>query len=147
MVSTTHRHVALLSVHPRYAYAILDGVKRVEFRKSEFKRDVSHVVIYATAPIGRVVGVFEVDGIDKQTPEDLWKSYHDVGGIEERSFFDYYSGHLHGVALKVGAVRRLTEPLSLGALRPGMTPPQSYLYLDGSCMPLLNSACEDVVTA
>ena len=140
MVSSTHRHVALLSVHPQYAFAILDGVKRVEFRKTEFKRDVSHVVIYATAPVGRVVGVFEVEGIDRQTPQALWNAYRHVGGIEEGSFFHYYDGYLHGVALRVGAVRRLPEPLCLSALRPGLTPPQSYQYLDRACLPFLTIA-------
>lgn len=139
MDSTTDRHVALLSVHPQYAFAILDGVKRVEFRKTEFKRDISHVVIYATAPVARVVGIFEVDGVDKQTPQDLWDIYGKVGGIEEHRFFDYYRGHLHGVALRVGTVRRLAEPLALTALRPGLTAPQSYAYLDRASVPWLSA--------
>ena len=43
-----------MSIHPVYANAILTGDKKVEFRKRRLAADVTHVLVYATAPeIGR----------------------------------------------------------------------------------------------
>jgi predicted transcriptional regulator len=141
MVTKQMRHVALLSIHPEFADAILAGKKRVEFRKSPFKRDVSHVVLYATAPIGRVVGVFELRGLDEQPPQELWSSYAEVGGIDEERFFSYFAGCTKGVAYHVGVVERFSPPVSLASLRAGMTPPQSYSYLDSSSLRVLEATC------
>ncbi len=47
--SATGRHV-VMSVHPRFAEAIMDGRKKIEFRKRPLADDVSVVWVYATAP-------------------------------------------------------------------------------------------------
>ncbi len=43
--------IALMSIHPQYANAIVEGTKRVEFRKRPLARNVTHVIVYATAPV------------------------------------------------------------------------------------------------
>ena len=48
--------VAVMSIHPRYAEAILSGQKRVEFRKRRLAPDVTTVLVYATQPVGVLVG-------------------------------------------------------------------------------------------
>jgi predicted transcriptional regulator len=120
--------IALISIHPRFATAILDGTKQVEFRKVGFRRQVTHVLLYATAPIQQVVGYAEVTGIDERSPEALWRRYHLVAGIERIAFFDYYKGKRIGFAVKVRHPRRLLRPLPLEELHHGFTPPQSFLY-------------------
>jgi len=52
-------NVFLLS-KPEYAFAILNGTKRYEFRKAMFRKDVDKVVVYATAPYKKVIGYFKV---------------------------------------------------------------------------------------
>ena len=47
---------AILSIHPEYAYKILSGEKTHELRKVLFKKPVTHVLVYATAPISKVIG-------------------------------------------------------------------------------------------
>lgn len=128
MVDGSPGAVALISIHPRFANAILDGTKRVEFRKVGFRRTVTHVLLYATAPIQQVIGYVEISDIDERSPAALWRRYHEVAGIERRAFFAYYQGKVTGVALKVRAPQRLLRPLSLGDLHRGATPPQSFLY-------------------
>ena len=55
----------LLSIKPEFVEKIFAGTKKYEFRKSLFKKSgVKYVVIYASAPIKRVVGEFEIDDID-----------------------------------------------------------------------------------
>jgi len=120
--------VALISIHPRFANAILDGTKQVEFRKVGFKRSISHVLLYATAPIRQIIGYVEVSEIEERSPDALWRRYRRVAGIERRAFFDYYEGKATGFALMVRRPQRLIQPLSLTDLHRGATPPQSFLY-------------------
>jgi predicted transcriptional regulator len=132
MAKGKNRDVALLSIHPRHATAILTGVKRVEFRKTRFRRAVSHVVLYATSPIQRVVGYFKVARITSASPAVLWARYSDYAGINDAEFTRYYAQTLVGTAMEVGNVRALATPLALRRLRANLTPPQSYLYLDAA---------------
>ncbi|TCJ21654.1 ASCH domain-containing protein [Nocardioides jejuensis] len=121
--------VALFSIHPRYAEAILTGTKKVEFRRQGLPADVTHVVIYATAPVQRVVGAFEIEGIDCVPPSAAWSQYGDVGGIEEDPFFDYYDGAEAAFVIRVRDARRFDAPVALADIADGLRPPQSYMYL------------------
>lgn len=122
--------VALLSIHPRFAEAILKGEKLVEFRRTRFSRDVSHVVIYATQPIGKVVGWFEVSEIEAHHPDKLWIKFRDCGGIDEDDFRAYYLGRKTGYAIRVRQSRRLKNAKPLTAVCGDTRPPQSFTYLD-----------------
>ena len=84
MVENSDRNVILMSIHPKFAQLILSGKKKVEFRKTRFNHQISHVVIYATSPIKKVVGYFEVQNIKVAPPKDLWESYSEVSGIEPK---------------------------------------------------------------
>jgi len=128
--------VALLSVKPHYANAILNGKKKVEFRKRKFGRAVSHVVIYATAPIMRIVGWFKVGLLHELSPENLWRKFSTVGGISRDDFRAYYSGVSSGVAIDVTAAQPLRKPLALTRIS-SSPPPQSYSYLPASVLALI----------
>lgn len=123
--------VALLSIHPQFAEAILEGRKKVEFRKTRFRRKVDRVVLYATQPIGAIVGWFDLEGIEQGSPRELWRSYGAVGGIKKRDFTNYYGRKDVGYAYRVANPTKLSAPASLagaGVRRP----PQSYMYLETS---------------
>ena len=51
----------LLSIKPQYVESILSGKKSYEFRRMIFAAQIDTVVIYATKPIGRVVGEFGIE--------------------------------------------------------------------------------------
>lgn len=121
--------VVLLAIHPEYAEAILQGRKKVEFRKRSFRRRISHVVVYSTKPVARITGVFAVRAIDEGPPQKLWAKYRQVGGISESRFFDYYSGALHGVAIRVAQAWRLSSPMKLNEVGHDLSAPQSFAYL------------------
>lgn len=129
MAATATRRIALFSIKPRYADAILKGVKTVEFRRTPLAPDVSHVVIYATTPVKRVIGAFEVAGVDQASPAALWNSYAAVGGIGRADYVAYFNGVENGYAIRVRRPRRWPEPLALHDLSPGLRAPQSYQYL------------------
>jgi predicted transcriptional regulator len=119
-----------MSIRPEFADAILTGTKLVEFRKRRLAPDVTTVLIYATMPVGRVVGVFEVDGYDTGSPSAVWERHKAHAGISRRGFRAYYSGTRTAVALLVRDARRLDRPPTLSALDPGLRAPQSFCYLE-----------------
>lgn len=129
MARTATGRVALFSIKPEYATAILDGSKEVEFRRTSLAPDVSHIVIYATSPVQRVVGTFEVAGVEKAVPDALWDTYAAVGGIARDAYTGYFAGTDTGYAIKVRHPRLLDTPLRLDELSPALRPPQSYQYL------------------
>lgn len=130
MASGSDRAVALMAIHPQFAERILAGEKQVEFRKTRFRSQLTHVVIYCTEPVGQVVGFFEVESLDKGSPDELWDRYENVAGICSSDFKSYYNGSRNGVAIRIGKVHRLKKPIPLTALRQGARPPQSFCYLE-----------------
>lgn len=124
------RRVALLSIHPRHAEAILDGRKRVELRRVPVARDTTHVLVYATAPTQAVVGWFEVDGIDEASRTAIWNQHQFVTGVSRREYRDYFSGASRAFAIRVGRSHRLDPPISLDRLPGVRRPPQSFQYVD-----------------
>ena len=50
---------AILSIKQEFVKEIVSGRKRYEYRKAIFRQLVEKVYIYASAPVGRVVGEFE----------------------------------------------------------------------------------------
>ncbi|MBD2054606.1 ASCH domain-containing protein [Oculatella sp. FACHB-28] len=119
-----------MSIHPKFARLILEGKKKVEFRRTSFAFHVSYVVIYATTPIKKVVGYFEVKRIQVANPEELWQLYSDVGGIEHQVYQNYYNDLDKGFAIEVGRVYQLNNFLSLDCISTSLIAPQSYMYLD-----------------
>ncbi len=129
MAGTETPTVVLLPIKPDFARPIMNGTKAVEFRKTVFAQTPTHVVVYASSPVKRILGYFEVDAVDVDAVDALWAKYGAVGGIDEDDFRDYYAGREQGVALGVERVVSLADPLPLEAL--GVcAPPQSFMYVD-----------------
>lgn len=121
--------VALFSIHPHFADAILDGSKAVEFRRTPLHPDVTHIVVYATAPVKRIVGSFEVAGVEALSPAEAWERYSSKGCIDQTSFERYYTGASRAYVIKVKYPRPLQSPVPLSDVDAGLRPPQSFQYL------------------
>lgn len=122
----------LLSIKPEYAEKILQGEKKYEFRRTIFKNPlVKTVVIYASSPIRKVVGEFEIDYILSLDISSLWKKTMHYSGINEDFFAQYFQGKKVGHAIKVKKVKRYRKSLELDDYDIKY-PPQSYLYLEAS---------------
>lgn len=118
-----------MSIHPEFAEAILSGRKGVEFRKRPVAPDVSHVLVYATLPVGSLVGWFHVEGQTIETPKRLWAQFKEVGCISRTRFFAYYGGRRVGTGIKVAEAGRFNTPLPLSEFGTIIRPPQSFQYL------------------
>jgi len=132
MADCAPRRVALLSIHPRHAEAILDGRKRVELRRIPVSRDTTHVLVYSTAPVQAVVGWFVVAGIDEDNRTAIWEAHREACGVSRREYRDYFAGAARAFAIKIVRAHRLQVPLSLDSLPGVKRPPQSFQYLDPS---------------
>lgn len=130
--------IAVMSIHPQYAEAILDGSKRVEFRKRRLAPDVSTVLIYATQPVGRIVGAFVVGGYDIATPTALWERHKGHAGISRERYRAYYRATRTAVGILVQSPRRFDREFTLREIDETMSAPQSFLYLTASLASLDN---------
>jgi len=119
-----------LSIRPEYAEKIFVGEKQFEFRKAVPKNpEVTTVVIYATMPVGQVVGEFEVEEILSERPCDLWALTSEFSGISKSFFNEYFRGRKRAYAFKVRDARRYDEPLALSSVLHSGVAPQSFCYL------------------
>ena len=87
------------------------------------------VWVYATAPVRRVIGYFEVDSIHTANPADLWRRFAHVGCIERADFDRYYADSRTGAGIGIRKAVRLRHPAHIADLLPSGVPPQSYAYV------------------
>jgi predicted transcriptional regulator len=118
-----------MAIHPVYADAILDGAKQVEFRKRKLAEDITTVVIYATAPVQRVIGEFRIRETVVDDPESIWVRFGDVGVIDRDAYGAYYANSDHAVAFVVDEATRYERPQSLKELSTAPSVPQSFSYM------------------
>lgn len=128
-----HKSDILISVDDRHVQNMLDGYKRVEFRR----RSVSvgegvRVWIYSKIPTGEVKALGIVEQVFRATPADIWKYYGDVSGISKTEFDEYYTDVEEGCAIVFHSIEELTNKISLSAIRNAIGqfhPPQFFKYL------------------
>ena len=119
----------LLSIKPKYAEMILSGEKRYEFRRSIFKRPgISKVVIYASSPISKVIGEFEIDDILSLDIGELWLVTMEYAGIDKEFYDRYFSGKEVGHAIKVKKTKKYPEYKDLREFNVKCAP-QSFAYI------------------
>lgn len=119
----------LLSIKPEFALKIFDGSKRYEYRRNIFKRgEVTKVIVYASAPIQKVIGEFEIGDVLHSEPEDLWAKTKEYAGISQDRFLEYFSNIAKGYAIVVRTPTMYSVPLPLNHFMVS-SPPQSFVYL------------------
>ncbi|HEX7413027.1 MAG TPA: hypothetical protein VF411_03195 [Bacteroidia bacterium] len=118
----------LLSIKPKYANAIMAGVKLVEFRKLTFKKEIERVYLYSSSPEQRIIGYFTIEDIISDTPVRLWKKYSSVGSISQEDFFEYFSEKEIGYSIKIKAVSKFKKSIDPKTIFENFVAPQSYMY-------------------
>lgn len=129
MDSHPAERVALLSIKPEYAEAIFAGRKTVEFRRSRLAPDVDLAIVYATQPVGCIIGWFRIKRITESTPDGLWRRFRRDGAIRRRDYFAYFEGAERAYAIEITSATAVDEPLLLDSLSAGLRAPQSFQYL------------------
>ena len=119
----------LLSIKPEFANSIFDGSKEYEFRKTIFKNpNIKTVVVYASSPMQKVIGEFDIETILSDIPVNLWEQTKSKSGISESFFFNYFFDKKIGFAIKVKNTRLYEKPLCLRS-NFDVSPPQSFCYV------------------
>lgn len=119
----------VLSIKPEFAFKIFDGTKKFEFRKAIFKNsNVKSVIVYASSPVQKVIGEFEIGKIFNNDLETLWELTKEHSGITEDFFYEYFSERDRGFAIQVKKKKKYKEPKCLRKDF-NLHPPQSFAYV------------------
>lgn len=124
---------AIISIHPRHANAILDGAKTVELRRRIPPLSVgTRLWIYATRPVGAVLGVATVERIVRDDPAQIWLQFGEQSGINRDDFDAYFDGSNVAIGLLLVDAKRSAEQVAieqLRCLRAGFHPPQVMMSI------------------
>lgn len=118
----------LLPIKPCYSQQILNGTKKVEYRKKLAKKAVDKILIYETSPTMKVVGEVDVVGILCYDPLTMWNETHYYGGIGKDDFFKYFSNCEDSYAYVLQHPVRYDSPESLRDYGINYVP-QNYVYI------------------
>ncbi|MER8886713.1 ASCH domain-containing protein [Mesorhizobium sp. M0678] len=138
---------AIISIRPKFAEAILSGQKTIELRRRIPLISIgTRLWIYATRPVGAVIGSATVKRIIRGLPEEVWTKGGDLAGLDRESFDIYFDGAPEAIGLVLADMQR-GRPISIEKLRlirRGFHPPQVILRIsDGEAstlQQLLNAA-------
>ena len=122
---------AILSIKPQFVAEIIAGRKRYEFRKKGFKQDVKTIFVYASSPVCRIVGEFELGAILEGTPEYVWALTADRSGISKSFYDQYFRSHAFSYALEIKSFKRYKTPINPYTAIKDFHAPQSFCYTDG----------------
>src|SRR5690242_20167348 len=104
----------LLSIKPDHARKIFDGSKKFEFRRSIFRNpQVKTVVVYASSPVRKVIGEFEIERIITDDLDALWEATKLHAGINKDYFDRYFTEKEQGIAIQIKSVKSYEKPLCL----------------------------------
>ncbi|MGI0120097.1 hypothetical protein [Zooshikella sp. RANM57] len=120
----------LLSIRPEYANKIFSGEKLYEFRKTIFvDLRVKVAVVYATRPISKVIGQFDIENVIQGTPQQIWSVTKRSAGVSKEFFDKYFDGKSCAYAIKVNNPTTYDRPQTLQEVINRSTPPQSFCYI------------------
>ncbi len=132
--------IVFLLSKSEFAFKILSGEKRYEFRRVMFRRrDIDKVVVYATAPYSKIIGYFTAGRVSQGSPKILWNKFNKYGGIDKKSFFLYFKNRF-GIAIEIKnpvSFRRHRKPREI---LPNFALPNSFRYLTENEFELIKKA-------
>jgi predicted transcriptional regulator len=121
----------LLAIKPEYANKIFAGTKKFEFRKTIFRnKSIRNIVVYASSPVKRVIGEFEIDEIISLDKEELWEKTQESAGISKTHFDSYFVNKKLAYAIKIKSKKKYEIPLELSSEFNIKTAPQSFIYIN-----------------
>lgn len=120
---------AILSIKPYYANKILDWEKIYELRKSIFKEKVDKVIIYASAPISKIIWEFEVDEVLCENLNLLWEKTKDYSCVDKSFFKEYFKEKEFWYAIKIWKVKKYRTQLNIKD-NFWISAPQSFSYVN-----------------
>lgn len=124
--------IALISIKPNFANKILFGEKRYEYRKVPISQDTTHILLYMTAPVMKVVGTVRVKKIHEGAPSTIWEQTKKESGITRAFYREYFAGKKKAFAIELGEVTPLSYWIDPKTIDPNFRAPQSFQYVDNN---------------
>ena len=121
--------IAFMPIKPVYANRIIDGSKKFEFRRASIKKKLTHIIIYASSPVKKIIGIAEVDGIDVSCPIETWENTRHAAGISKEAFLEYFHGKEKAVTIKLKDILQLEREICPKEIEDGFKVPQSFKYV------------------
>ena len=122
----------LMAIKPQFVEKIRRGEKKFEFRRVLPRcQEVDTIIVYASKPVGRVVGEMIVGDFLTYPANEMWERTKDNSGLTREEFFSYFHGKKYAHAIEIKSYHDYEQPIPLDVLLPDKTPPQSYCYLNG----------------
>jgi len=118
-----------MPIKPVYADKIIDGSKKFEFRRASIKGDLTHLIIYASSPVKRIIGVAVVDGVDVSYPLETWGKTKHAAGISRKDFLEYFQGKEKAVTIILKDVLTLDRSVCPKEIENNFKVPQSFKYV------------------
>ncbi|MEC3905539.1 ASCH domain-containing protein [Tamlana sp. 2201CG12-4] len=132
------KDLLIISVKPEYARKILKGEKTIELRKCAPKKagKDDYILIYVTAPVKELWGIYKIENIIKEKPITLWENFGEKTGITKQEFNNYFKENKNAFGIQLQEVKNLFKHSikldNLKNLIPGFMPPQTYSYIDSN---------------
>jgi predicted transcriptional regulator len=126
------RQAILLSLKPRFAEAILYGVKTVELRRQRVAlAPGAAVLIYASSPVMAIVGTARVHNVERDSPQQIWERHAVSVALTKEEYNTYLRGVDSVSAITLENPSFLDRPVTLEQLRGEQPfhPPQSYYFI------------------
>lgn len=121
----------ILSIKPKYVREIVKNVKKYEYRKQIFKKNVNKVYIYESTPTKSIIGYFLYKGYIQGTPEEVWMKTCDDSGISKEEFDKYFQGKDCAYAIIIEELYLYSQPINPYMVFDNFVAPQSYRYVIG----------------
>ena len=126
--------MVVLSLRPRFAKAILEGIKTVELRRTEPKIETPTLaLLYAASPVRSLIGTCIITSVWSADLGNIWRKHRQEVGLPYREFRQYFKGVDKGTALTLIRPQAFSRQIHLQDLRAkqrGFRPPQSFAYVD-----------------
>ena len=127
----------ILSIHPNHINKILSGEKRFEYRK-RIPQNIDYLIVYATAPIKKVVAIIKVDMVIKDTPQNIWNITKKDSGVSYEFFMNYFNEVSTAYAIKIRNIYKMPTPIDITVIDGVKCGPQAYQYVNGSLKDICN---------
>jgi len=126
----------IMSIKPRFANQVLDGIKRFELRRyiGIIPKPGDKIVIYASGHVQALIGEFTVGRVYKEKPSKLYSILKSIpnSGIT-KDHLKYICGSDEALAIEVLNPIRYPLKIKLNDLRmiiPDFKPPYSFQVLE-----------------
>ncbi len=120
----------IISIKPKFAKSIIAGIKKYEFRRSIFKKQINKIYIYESSPTKLIIASFQNTGFIYDSIGNLWEKCKNKSGIDEVTYLKYFKGKTHGYAIIINNLKIFSPPIKPERLFKNFKAPQSFIYIE-----------------